>query len=139
MPASRILVATYVILFLGATGRSIVQIVRDFETAPLAYSLSAAAATVYLLAGIAIALASRGDLWRRIAWIALGFEGIGVITVGTMSYLVPDLFPADTVWSLFGRGYIYIPLVLPLIGVSYLETLRRIRLSEKNELDAHHH
>ena len=36
---------------LGATGRSFVQIVREFDDAPLAYSLSALSALVYILAG----------------------------------------------------------------------------------------
>ena len=124
MPASRILVAIYVILFLGSTGRSVVQIVRDFDAAPLAYSLSAAAAVVYLLAGIAIALAARSRPCRILAWCSVGFELAGVMIVGAMSCLHPELFPADTVWSLFGRGYVFVPLVLPIMGIAYLESLR---------------
>lgn len=121
MQASRVLVAVYVVLFLAATGRSIVQIVRSFDQAPLAYGLSALAAVVYLLAGIALAFAHRSPAWQRIAWVAVGFEFLGVLIVGTLSGLHPELFPADTVWSGFGRGYLYIPLVLPLIGIAYLE------------------
>lgn len=121
MSGSRVLVAVYIVLFLGATGRSIVQIVRDFDNAPLAYTLSALAAVVYLLAGIALAQAHRSERWRAIAWFAVGFEVVGVFAVGTLSGLHPELFPADTVWSGFGRGYLYIPFVLPLIGLAYLE------------------
>lgn len=125
MGRSRILVAVYVVLFLAATGRSVYQIIREFDVAPLAYTLSAIAAVVYLVAGVALALAHRGPGWRRLAWVALGFEFAGVITVGILSGLDPELFPAATVWSGFGRGYLYIPLVLPLVGFSYLEAHAR--------------
>ena len=58
--------------------------------------------------------------WRRVAWVAVGFELIGVLAVGTMSALRPDLFPDDSVWSWFGYGYLFIPLVLPVLGLLYL-------------------
>ncbi|MDJ1369845.1 hypothetical protein [Gulosibacter molinativorax] len=125
--ASRILVAVYIVLFLAATGRSIVQIARDFDAAPLAYSLSLVAAVVYLVAGISLALAHRSNTWRTVAWIALTFELVGVLAVGVLSGTHPELFPADTVWSGFGRGYVYIPFVLPLLGISYLESMRTSR------------
>lgn len=125
--ASRILVAVYVVLFLAATGRSVFQIIRDFDTAPLAYSLSTVAAVVYLLAGIALAMAHRTATWRQLAWVAVTFELAGVLIVGVLSGTHPELFPADTVWSGFGRGYVYIPFVLPLIGISYLESMRTSR------------
>lgn len=125
MQASRVLVAVYIVLFLAATGRSIVQIVRSFDEAPLAYTLSAVAAVVYLLAGLALAVAHRSDAWRRLAWAAVGFELVGVLVVGTLSGLLPGLFPHDTVWSGFGRGYVYVPFVLPLIGIAVLETRAR--------------
>lgn len=120
--ASPVLVAIYIVLFVGATGRSVVQIARDFEAAPVAYTLSAVAAVVYLLAGIAIALAHRSRAWQTIAAAAVGFELVGVLTVGFLSAVHPEYFPADTVWSGFGRGYVYIPFVLPLIGAAYLES-----------------
>ncbi|SJM48495.1 hypothetical protein [Gulosibacter sp. 10] len=125
--ASRVLVAVYVVLFLAATGRSVYQIIRDFDAAPLAYSLSAAAAVVYLVAGCALALAARSEPWRALAWSAVVFELLGVLLVGVLSGTHPELFPSDTVWSGFGRGYLYIPLVLPLFGISYLESMRRAR------------
>ena len=121
MSASRVLVAVYVILFLAATGRSIVQIVRRFDEAPIAYGLSAIAAVIYLIAGIALAMAHRSTAWERVAWVAVGFELLGVLTVGVLSGTMPEYFPAETVWSGFGRGYLFVPLVLPLIGLAYLE------------------
>lgn len=126
--ASPVLVAVYIVLFVGATGRSVVQIVRDFGAAPFAYTLSAVAAAVYLLAGIALALAHRSRAWQGIAAGAVGFELAGVLTVGMLSAVHPEYFPADTVWSGFGRGYLYIPFVLPLIGAAYLESRPATRM-----------
>lgn len=125
--ASRILVAVYIVLFLGAMGRSVVQVLRDFDAAPLAYSLSVAAAVVYLVAGVSLALAHRSTSWRTLAWVAITFELGGVLVVGVLSGTHPELFPADTVWSGFGRGYVYIPFVLPLFGISYLESMHMPR------------
>lgn len=119
----RVLVIVYAVMALAATGRSLVQIVRRFDEAPLAYSLSAAAAVVYILATLALVLAGRRG-WYTLAWAAIVFELIGVIVVGSLSLLVPELFQHDSVWSVFGRGYLFIPLVLPLFGLWWLRTHR---------------
>lgn len=108
----------YAILALAATARSFVQIVGKFDVAPIAYVLSGIAGLVYILA--TVALLRRGDTWYRIAWITIIFELVGVVTVGTLSLVDPVLFPADTVWSFFGRGYLFIPLVLPILGMVWL-------------------
>ncbi|MGK9148660.1 hypothetical protein KXS11_13615 [Plantibacter flavus] len=118
-----VLVAVYGILALAATGRSVVQITTKFEEAPLAYVLSALAAVVYILA--TVSLVARGDVWRNIAWITISFELVGVLVVGALSLLDPALFPHDTVWSVFGRGYVFIPLVLPILGLWWLAAHRR--------------
>ena len=114
----RLLIAVYGVLALAATGRSFVQIVAKFEEAPLAYSLSALAAVVYIVA--TIALIARGKTWYRIAWATITFELLGVLTIGTLSLIDPALFPHDTVWSVFGRGYLFIPLLLPILGMWWL-------------------
>lgn len=119
----RVLVIVYAIMALAATGRSFVQIVRKFEEAPLAYSLSAAAAVVYIIATLALVLA-RHRGWYTVAWVAIVFELAGVLIVGTLSLVVPELFQHDSVWSVFGRGYLFIPLVLPVIGIWWLRTHR---------------
>lgn len=119
----RVLVIVYAVMALGATGRSFVQIVRRFDEAPLAYSLSALAAVVYILATLALVLAHRRG-WYAVAWIAILFELTGVVTVGLLSLLVPTLFGHDSVWSYFGMGYVFIPLVLPLFGLWWLRTHR---------------
>ena len=117
-PLRRILITLYVILALAATGRSTYQIIRKFEQAPLAYSLSLLAAMVCILA--TVALLSRGKTWRKIAWATLSFELFGVCTVGLLSIFVPQLFAHPAVWSHFGMGYLFIPLVLPLLGMLWL-------------------
>jgi hypothetical protein len=114
----RVLIMVYGVLALAATGRSFVQIVGKFDQAPLAYTLSALAAVVYIVA--TIALINRGATWYRIAWITIGFEMLGVLVIGTLSLVDPELFPHDTVWSVYGRGYLFIPLVLPVLGMWWL-------------------
>lgn len=114
----RVLVAVYAILALAATGRSIFQIATKFDNAPVAYVLSAVAAVVYIVA--TVALVRPGAFWYRLAVITIGFEMLGVLVVGTLSIVDPVLFPADTVWSFFGRGYVFIPFLLPILGLFWL-------------------
>lgn len=121
----RVLVVVYAIMALAATGRSFVQIVREFSHAPLAYSLSALAAVVYILATLALVFSGRPG-WYRVAWIAIGFELIGVLVVGTLSIVLPSLFQHPTVWSLYGIGYVFIPLVLPFLGLWWLVRHRNL-------------
>ena len=114
-----LLIAVYAVLSLAAVGRSGYQIATKFDLAPLAYSLSAVAAGVYVLATVALVLAGRP--WaRRVAFLAVGFEAIGVLVIGSMSLVSPELFPQDTVWSEYGRGYVFVPLVLPFAGLWWL-------------------
>ena len=126
-PASgvgRVLVVVYAILALAATGRSFYQIVSKFDEAPVAYVLSAVAAVVYIVA--TVALVAPGETWRRVAIGTIGFELLGVLVVGTMSLLVPELFGHPSVWSFFGSGYLFIPLVLPILGLVYLTRRGRV-------------
>ena len=121
----RVLVAVYGVLALAATGRSLVQIVQRFDEAPLAYTLSALSALVYIVATLALIFAgSRG--WYRVAWIAILFELVGVLVIGTLSFLSPELFAHPTVWSGFGVGYLFVPLVLPFFGLWWLITHRPV-------------
>lgn len=120
-----LLVSLYALLALAATGRSILQISEYFDRAPLAYVLSAVAAVIYLIATVALA---RGDvLSSRVARIAITIELLGVLVVGAASYAVPSAFPDKTVWSHFGSGYGYVPLVLPVIGLWWLRRVEQQR------------
>jgi len=120
----RVLVAVYAILAIAATGRSVFQIVDRFHEAPIAFSLSAVAAVVYLVATLALALG-----WRRVALATICFELAGVLVVGTITIFAPALLGLDTVdpfgreatvWSTYGAGYLFIPLALPVLGLIYL-------------------
>lgn len=114
----RLLVAVYALFALAATGRSVLQVVEYFDRAPLSYVLSALAAVIYIVATVALA---RGDRTSaRVALTTISIELVGVLVVGTWSYLQADAFPDKTVWSHFGAGYGYVPLVLPLVGLWWL-------------------
>jgi hypothetical protein len=114
----RLLIAIYAIFAVSATARASYQLIREFDQAPLAYSLSAISALVYVLA--TISLTNQQAKWQRIAKITIWFELIGVIVVGTLSLLLPDLFAHPSVWSGFGVGYAFIPLLLPVLGLIWL-------------------
>ena len=116
--AGRVLVAVYGIFALAATARSLVQLLTKADEAPLAYALSALAGIVYIAA--TLGLAEIGPDPRRLAWAAVGFELVGVLTVGTLTVLDPELFPDQTVWSAYGAGYGWLPLVLPFLGLAWL-------------------
>jgi cytochrome bd-type quinol oxidase subunit 2 len=118
-----ILVALYGLFALAATGRATYQILADFEKAPVAYLLSALAAVIYLVATVALARGDRTSV--RVARVAISIELVGVLTVGLVSYLVPAEFPDKTVWSHFGAGYGYVPLVLPVLGLLWLRYTAR--------------
>ncbi|MEV0385262.1 hypothetical protein [Nonomuraea sp. NPDC050643] len=111
----RALIAVYGLFSLAAGARAGVQIATRFGEAPLAYALSAFAALVYIVLTVA--------LWRgarRLALVALGIELAGVLIIGTASVLDRAAFPDETVWSAYGKGYLFIPLVLPLVGLYWL-------------------
>jgi hypothetical protein len=114
----RVLVATYAVFALAATARAGVQIATSFAEAPVAYLLSAFAAVVYIVA--TVALARSGPRARRVALVACSVELVGVLVIGALSVLSPDAFPDETVWSGFGRGYGFVPLVLPVLGLLWL-------------------
>jgi cytochrome bd-type quinol oxidase subunit 2 len=116
--AGRVLVAVYGIFALAATARASVQLITRFEEAPLAYLLSALAGLIYIVATITLARGTRAS--RRLAFVAIIIELIGVITVGTLSVVNPEAFPRATVWSIYGIGYGFVPLVLPILGLAWL-------------------
>lgn len=119
-----LVVVLYLVLSLAALGRSGYQIATRFEEAPLAYSLSGLAAVMYVVATTAI-IAARNRVMRRVATVAVSLEALGVLTIGALSLLRPELFPDATVWSGFGAGYVYIPLVLPFVGLWWMLRLSR--------------
>lgn len=125
----RLLVVVYGILALAATGRSVFQIIDRFDEAPVAFTLSAVSALVYIVATVALIVPGR--FWNRVAWATISFELLGVLVVGAISVLAPSLLGLSsidpfgrqaTVWSVFGAGYLCIPLVLPILGLWWLRS-----------------
>lgn len=114
----RALIFVYGLFALSAGARAGVQIATKFHVAPLAYVLSALAAAIYLLA--TVCLASGGAVARRIAIACCSVELAGVLAIGTASLIRSADFPDATVWSGYGSGYGYVPLVLPVVGLWWL-------------------
>jgi hypothetical protein len=111
----RVLLFFYGLLAVAATGRSAFQLATKFHHAPTAYLLSAVAAVIYVAAFVALL---RHE--RMIAAVACSIELVGVLVVGTISFAVPHDFPDMTVWSGYGSGYGYLPLVLPVLALIWL-------------------
>ncbi|NYH53449.1 cytochrome bd-type quinol oxidase subunit 2 [Nocardiopsis arvandica] len=120
----RLLVAVYGVFALAATARGGFQLATKFGEAPLAYALSLFAGVVYLVA--AVGLARAGRISRVVALVSCSVEVVGVLVVGAASVLMPEVFPDDTVWSHFGGGYLFIPLVLPVVGLWWIMRVHRV-------------
>src|SRR6516225_5236966 len=114
----RVLIAIYALFALSASARAGVQIATKFHSAPVAYLLSAFAAVVYILATVTLAVGSPRA--RRIAVVSCSVELVGVLAVGTWSLADRVTFPDATVWSSYGSGYGFVPLVLPVFGLLWL-------------------
>ena len=121
--AHQVLLALYALFTLAAGARSIVQLATDAGEAPIAYTLSLLAAFTYALGWVAIRQASVGR--TGFASVMLWIELAGVVTVGTLSLLAPEWFPDASVWSGYGIGYGFVPLVLPIAGLAWLRTQRQ--------------
>ncbi|KQS67020.1 hypothetical protein ASG41_10215 [Modestobacter sp. Leaf380] len=130
----RVLVALYGTFALAAGARAAVQLATQFDEAPLAYLLSAFSAVVYLVATVGLARGGRSG--RRTAVVACLVELVGVLVVGTLSLADRQAFPDATVWSGFGQGYGFIPLVLPLLGLLWLRHLRELDRDAESDRDA---
>ncbi len=118
----RVLLSVYGLFAIAATSRAAVQLATKFDEAPVAYLLSAVAAVIYVIATIALARSTPTS--RRVAVVACSIELAGVLVVGTLSLLDSDLFPDETVWSGYGSGYGFVPLVLPVLGLLWLRRTR---------------
>ena len=117
-----LLVWLYGVMVVGAVSRSVYQIATEFDRAPLAYALSAAAGVVYGF--ITYTLVRGGETARRAALVCCAAELVGVLTVGTWTLVEPSAFPDATVWSDYGMGYLFIPVLLPLTALYWLRRAR---------------
>jgi hypothetical protein len=115
-----LVIAIYGVFALSASVRAVYQILRKYEEAPLAYWLSLVAAVVYIVATFALA---RGNF--ALAKKTLIFELSGVLVIGTLSLVTPSLFAHPSVWSFYGMGYGFIPLLLPIFGLWWVRRVRQ--------------
>ena len=116
----RVVVAVYAVFALSASARSLYQLATKASEAPVAYALSALAGVVYIVATVALATNR-----RCLAAAAITFELLGVLVVGSLTIVDAALFPDATVWSDFGAGYGFVPLVLPFVGLAWVLKPRR--------------
>lgn len=132
--ASRLLVATYGLFTVAAGSRSAYQISTGFDEAPLAFVLSALAASIYALACLALAT----HRWT-LARLCCAIELAGVLAIGSWSVLAPATFPRATVWSRYGAGYACFPLLLPVAGLAYLAWRRRHTAATRAQAEPSRH
>ena len=114
----RILVFVYAVFALAATARALVQLATQASTAPVAYALSLFSGIVYIVATWALATEH-----RRVALVTIGIELTGVLVIGTLSH--PTDIDRASVWSDYGNGYGFVPLVLPVVGLWWLWRIGR--------------
>jgi hypothetical protein len=118
--ARLILIVVYAILALAATGRSSYELTVKFSEAPVPYSISAVSALIYIL--VTVALWRR---WRTVALVGSAVELLGVLTVGLLTSFEPTWWPDKTVWTGFGSGYGWVPVLLPMVALYFLIRGRR--------------
>jgi hypothetical protein len=125
----RVLVAVYAILAIGSTSRALFELATKFSHAPVPYLLSSFAAVVYCL--ITVALVKDTPTWRKVALVGMLVELVGVLVVGTWSFVHPETFldtvtgkGVHSVWYWFGLDYLFIPVVLPILGLNFLRRTR---------------
>ncbi|MFH8367041.1 hypothetical protein [Streptomyces sp. NPDC018031] len=118
----RLLVLLYGVFTVAAASRSVYQLIAQYEEAPLAYVLSAVSAAVY--AFITLSLVRGGEGARKAALVCCAAELLGVLLVGTWTLADKSAFPDETVWSDYGMGYLFIPILLPVTGLLWLRRAR---------------
>jgi hypothetical protein len=126
-----VLVGLYALFAVAAGARATVQLATRFSEAPVAYLLSALAAVVYVVATVGLVRGGPGG--RRTALVACSVELVGVLVVGTLSLTDRAAFPDATVWSVYGKGYGFVPLVLPVLGLLWLRHQSELAAAEDDE------
>jgi hypothetical protein len=116
--AGYILGISYPLLALATGVRSIYQLFfKNGADGVLGPALSAVAAVVYLAAAVGFLRREKWAWWMSV--FALSFETLMVVTVGTLSLIIPDVI-GHTAWGYFGLDYGFFPLVQPVLGLIWL-------------------
>lgn len=120
----RLFTLIYGVFAVGATSRAVFQLATRASEAPLAYTLSAVAAAVYVVAFVLLLRWGHPGARRALRVVCL-IELAGVVIVGTLTVAFPTLFPDSTVWSYYGVGYLLLPAILPILVLRWLSTTER--------------
>jgi hypothetical protein len=114
----RLLLSLYGVFTVAALSRSVVEISMRFDEAPLAYVLSLLAGIIYAV--ITVALWRGGEAARQVALVSCAVELVGVLVVGTATIVDSSAFRDATVWSDYGIGYLFLPLIIQVSGLLWL-------------------
>lgn len=98
--------------------REVARLADLGQAAPLSAALSVVATLLYVVT--AVAVAHNGRRMRKVAWVCTLAGLVGALGGGIVTLLAPGLVAARTVWSGFGEGYWYAPLLLPLVAAFWL-------------------
>jgi hypothetical protein len=120
----RVLVFVYGVFAVAASARAVVQLATHASKAPVAYSLSLFSGLLFIAATWALAT---GHCKLAIATVLI--ELTGVLVIGTLSH--PSDIDRASVWSDYGNGYGFVPLVLPLVGLWWLWRIGRSSAEER--------
>ncbi|GIW24086.1 MAG: membrane protein [Meiothermus sp.] len=114
----QILAVSYPLLAISAGVRAVYQLFfKPGVTDYFPPALSAVAAAIYLVATVAFVLRKPWAWWVSVG--ALSFELVGVLVVGTLSLVMPEVI-GRTVWHDFGIDYGFLPLIQPILGLVWL-------------------
>ena len=113
----RLLIAVYAVFAISATARAGYQILTKFSEAPWHTAVRLRRGGLRSCDGVP---REAGRTAFKVSVAAVLVELVGVLVVGALSVFDSVNFPHETVWSLFGRGYGFIPLLLPILGLIWL-------------------
>lgn len=104
--------ALYLLFAVAAGGRCVVQWAAEPVT--VATLLTTTACACYLLGHLLVRRCLGTPQGRRLVRAAVAVELLGVVGVGALDAVRPGLV-GSTVWSDFGMGYAFVPVLIPVL------------------------